>query len=144
MKIRIILAVLLVANLVAPFLHQKTVSAQAAQQVTSGIVTVGALSQCTQPVGATITSGSSLCFVNTGVIATSGLAYALNGSTVFTMIGQGAGNTGVTSFNGLTGAILSSTAKISYSDLVVPPTTLNCPTAAQNNAGLTASGCAVK
>jgi hypothetical protein len=91
---------------------------------------VSALSQCAWPTYIPTTGIHILaaCPVDTGTIATSGVAYAIDGSATFAFPNNAAG---VTSFNGRTGAVLPKagdyTGLITYpSDLVNAPTKLTC------------------
>jgi hypothetical protein len=78
-------------------------SAQASTGVFIAPQVVSTLSQCTWPVGATVSNGVAWCFVNTGVASTSGMFFALNGSLTWNPLIPATQTAGVQSLNGLTG-----------------------------------------
>jgi hypothetical protein len=57
-----------------------------------------AISGCAQPVGATLPKSVTLCFVDTGVVATSGFYFAIDGSPTFNPLVPPSASAGVTGF----------------------------------------------
>lgn len=71
-------------------------------------------------------------------------AYVSANGAAYSQVSQGAAQSGVTSFNKRTGAVVPAAGDYSYSQLASPPTTVTCSTFTQSNSGVTMSGCVVK
>ena len=105
---------------------RQVASAQAAGANIIMLNPVTSVASCAWPTGATYTAAMALCPVNSGVASTSGLAFAFNGGTTFTLIGSS--SAGVTSFNGRTGAVLPAAGDYTYAQLSSPPTSVTAGT----------------
>jgi hypothetical protein len=128
-----VVSLLLIADIYTNLAHPRTVVL--AQTTPGGIVWANpatSVSGCAWPTwvpSGTIT-GIAICPVNTGVASTSGISMAVNSGAfgpVFSVLGPSTSASGVTSFNGRTGAVVPVAKDYSFALLSGAATTAQLP-----------------
>jgi hypothetical protein len=97
------------------------------------------LASCPAPAAKTVVQ----CSVANDPANADGVYVSANGAAYFKV--TAVVGTGVASFNGRAGAVVSVAGDYSYADLSAPPTTVDCSTwSVAQNGHLTGSGCVIK
>ena len=128
-----IVSLLLIADIYTNLAHPRVVVR--AQSTPGGIVwanPAASVAGCAWPtwVPAGTINGIAMCPVNTGVAATSGISMAVDSGTfgpVFSVLGPSTSASGVTSFNGRTGAVVPVAKDYSFALLSGIATTAQLP-----------------